>query len=299
MPTVHGHHGHSPSVTPSPSGARGTQGGYSTGISARPSPPTAGEEVSLTFKVSSPEGEAVKKFDKMHTKSMHVILVSTDLKDFQHLHPTVKSGGALVTKTTLPRAVRYDAFAEFDPKGPEDAQLTRGTVAPKRARSPSANLARELRTMEESGYTVVAGRTRVTLRTGSGTWPRLQAGRAAHLVFELADARTGKPVADLKTWMQMPGHAIVISKDRKVFQHEHGHMMSGRVSGPAHGHGDPGDGMDHGAHADHHAGMTWPSGEFTRVGFNLKLDKPGLYKIFAQFKRGSAIVTAPFVVEVK
>ena len=41
----------------------------------------------FTFRILGPDGAAVTDFDTRHDKDLHLVVVSDDLADYQHLHP--------------------------------------------------------------------------------------------------------------------------------------------------------------------------------------------------------------------
>ena len=101
-----------------------------------------------------------------------------------------------------------------------------------------------------------------------------------------ADDEHGEPVKDLELYMGMPGHAIFVRRDLKVFAHVH-------PSGSA-----PMAALDlampsNTSHAQH---MTTPP---ATVSFPYGFPEPGQYRIFVQMKRAGAIITGAFDADVK
>jgi hypothetical protein len=81
-------------MTPLVAGADGTRasaagltlGSTSTRLAAgRPTP--------WTFRITDAHGMAVTRFEVDQTKLLHLIVVRSDLTGYQHLHPTLGSGG--------------------------------------------------------------------------------------------------------------------------------------------------------------------------------------------------------------
>ena len=79
----------------------------------------------LTFKVLDPSGEAVTAFDERHERPMHLILVSTDLTTYAHLHPTLGTDGTWTA--TLPALAPggYRLIADTVPTGASTLRLVR------------------------------------------------------------------------------------------------------------------------------------------------------------------------------
>lgn len=284
---------------------RGLPQGYRFEVKTEPAPPVPGKIARYEIRVFDPSGAQVKTFDDLHSQTMHFILASEDLVDFQHLHPVLGSDGTLVVETKVSRNVPYDIVAEFDPAGVDGAQTNRSLLTPAGGASKPSSLSDELATARTSGYRESIGSTKVSLDAPKN----LRAGSPARFVFSIA-GKDGKPATDLEPLMGMPGHMIVFSEDRSVFQHLHGESVSeaGSMDGmsmPGMGHesmagmsgmsGMPGMSMP-GMESDHggHGGAITP-----KIGYDVTFPSPGRYKVFGQFKRGGKVVTADFAVEVR
>jgi hypothetical protein len=109
--------------------------------------------------------------------------------------------------------------------------------------------------------------------------------RLTTFTFQVEDV-SGQPARDLELYMGMPGHAIFVKRDRKVFAHVH---PSGSAPMAAIDLAMPG-AMSHAPHeAVTPATVTFPYG----------FPEPGQYRIFVQVKRAGAIVTGAFDADVK
>jgi hypothetical protein len=103
--------------------------------------------------------------------------------------------------------------------------------------------------------------------------------------FQVQDAK-GQPVNDLELYMGMPGHAIFVRRDLKVFAHVHpsgsAPMAVIDIAMP-----------QANAHAQH---MTATPSTVT---FPYGFPEPGQYRIFVQVKRAGAIITGAFDADVR
>ena len=103
--------------------------------------------------------------------------------------------------------------------------------------------------------------------------------------FRVEDAN-GQPATDLELYMGMPGHAVFVKRDRRVFAHVHpsgsAPMAALQIAMPSR---DP--------HAGHNAAL--PS----TVSFPYGFPEPGDYRIFVQVKRSGAVQTGVFDVSVE
>src|SRR5262249_54493358 len=107
----------------------------------------------------------------------------------------------------------------------------------------------------------------------------LVAKRLTLFTFRVDDER-GKPAEDLELYMGMPGHAVFVKHDRRVFAHVHpsgsAPMAALQIAMPSTLH-------------EHHA-LALPPGVTFPYGF----PEPGDYRIFVQVKRRGAVVTGAF-----
>ena len=111
-----------------------------------------------------------------------------------------------------------------------------------------------------SGSEQAVGGLRIVMEADSPA-PR----RETALRFVLSDASTGLPVTDLEPYLGAPGHLLVVNQDLTAAMH--GHPEGSRDSGP-------------------------------KVTFDPVFPAPGRYKMWVQFQRRGAVVTAAFVVTV-
>ena len=94
-----------PSGAPVPvGGLSATAGGYSfvvTGMSP------------FTFHIQGPDGNPVTRFQLVHERPLHLIVVRKDLSGYQHVHPTMAPDGTWTVALSLPAPGPYRAFADF------------------------------------------------------------------------------------------------------------------------------------------------------------------------------------------
>lgn len=243
-----------------------------------------GTTAQLSIRVLDPNSKPVTAFDDLHTQTMHVVAVSSDLRDFLHIHPTVAGDGSLSVTAPIALAQPYKFFFEYDPAGAAGEQTSRanlypvgGTaaVSPKLATAPGA--------FDGSATTTtVSDATRVELQPVAHGM--IMSGTAT--TFRVAvKTETGSPATDLVDWLGMPGHAIVVSEDTSTFIHAHA-VRAG--TGTADG--------GHGGH-DGMSGMGGSGGAGNLLDIAVTLPSSGFYKMFVQVKRGERVVTAPFVLK--
>jgi hypothetical protein len=98
--------------------------------------------------------------------------------------------------------------------------------------------------------------------------------------FRVEDG-AGQPAHDLELYMGMPGHAIFVKRDRRVFAHVHpagsAPMAAMEIAMPS-------------SRSHAHSSDRLPA----TVSFPYGFPEPGDYRIFVQVKRSGRIVTGAF-----
>jgi len=147
-----------------------------------------GQKTRLRFTVINPvTGEQARQFGVLHDKLFHLFLVSQDLTQFQHIHPTLEADGRFVIDTVLPRAGHYKVYADLYPLEGAPQVLQRSLVT---AGAPSDLYASmpHLEPDVELAKTVDGMRIELTLDP-----PQPIAGRPVLLKYRLTDAASGAP----------------------------------------------------------------------------------------------------------
>jgi hypothetical protein len=84
----------------------------------------------ITFKVLDPSGAAVTSFEDRHERPMHLILVSSDLTSYYHLHPTLAEDGTWTASLPGLAPGGYRLIADSVPSGAEGQILTTDLLVP-------------------------------------------------------------------------------------------------------------------------------------------------------------------------
>ncbi|GAB2504665.1 hypothetical protein [Nocardia heshunensis] len=195
------HSAHQTTQTAEATGLRADRDGYT--LSDITAPVIPNQQGALQFRITGPQG-AVTKYNDLHEKDLHLIVVRTDASQFRHVHPTRAADGtwSIDWKWAVPGS--YRVFADFSPAGgPGEIVLSRtiavaGNVNATPLPAPS-------RTAEVDGY-------RVTL-TGDLT----TAG--SELTFTVT--RDGKPVTDLQPYLGAYAHLVALRATDLAYLHVH------------------------------------------------------------------------------
>ncbi|CAA9432290.1 MAG: hypothetical protein AVDCRST_MAG37-717 [uncultured Rubrobacteraceae bacterium] len=263
-------------------GAEGSSGTVSSGEAGvevetrvEATSPMPGEPTELTYRVSEARsGEAISELPLDHERQMHLIAVSRDLEQFQHVHPEPGASGDFTVKTEFPQEGTYTLFNEFVWDGRkvlDRREIEAGTDG------GVASLRPDLEPKTVDGLTV-------SLEVPE----EIRVGEEAAFTYTLKK-EDGTPAYDLEPYLGAPAHVAIVSEDTQEFAHTHGEA-SEEGSG---GRGEV-EAAKEGEHADHSGGQTFGP----EIGFHHTFEKPGLYKVWAQFNHHGAVSTVPFVVEV-
>jgi hypothetical protein len=227
-----------------------------------------------------------------HGHLMHLFVVSPALDRFWHLHPDETETGVFEQALPDMPAGKYELFADLVHKTGVSETVT-GQLETETMRG--APLSGDDSAWAESSSAVatavghrVSGAVAVTTDGGRIVWLRdekiaLKPKQLTMFTFRAEDAN-GQPETDLELYMGMPGHAVFVRRDRKVFAHVHpsgsAPMAALAIAMPAVPSAD--------AHAHHAAALP------ATVSFPYGFPEPGDYVIFVQVKRGGNVQTGVF-----
>jgi len=69
------------------------------------------------FHILGPDGKPVKRYDQLHERELHLIVVRRDMTGFQHVHPTRAPDGTWAIPLDLRTGGSWRVFADFQPTG--------------------------------------------------------------------------------------------------------------------------------------------------------------------------------------
>jgi hypothetical protein len=262
-------------------------------FAATPGEIPVGKPATWTLQINDAKtGAPVKDFSVVHDKLMHLIVVSRDLKWFNHIHPEYKGNGTFKVTTTLPRAGSYKLYADYTPKGktqevaPHEFATVGTAVSSTNAsltpdKMNGAWMTKKVMAHPE-GEPEAKGGAMYEVALMPMPFPA-KAGAETMLHFQVRDAK-GVPVKDLQPYLGAMGHAVILSNDTK--QYLHSHPMEGGVKHDMSKMGDMSQ-MKHSAP---------PKSGGPDVMFHTNMPAAGNYKAWGQFMHKGKIITAAFVV---
>ena len=241
-------------VDPSAAGVR-------VDFSSDPTDLQPNQPVALRYQVTdNSSGQVLTNLPIEMEKPMHLIAVSQDLRQFQHIHPAVSNDEAYTVSTTFPETATYVLFDEFMYN--EQTVLDRREVNVGQALEKSASLSPDLDPKTEGGLTASLSAPEM-----------IMAGEDEH--FTLQVTRDSHPVTDLEPYLGVPAHLIILSSDTRNYAHTHGEVGGMESMGSA------------------------PSTFGPEISFHHNFPHAGLYKVWAQFGYQGDVITVPYVVEVQ
>jgi hypothetical protein len=185
---------------------------YPLEVTSAPDALRPSETATLILRVLDPTtNQAVRRFEIVHEKLMHLFLVSENLEYFLHDHPVPQEDGSFRLNVKLPYGGMYRLLADFYPTGsvPQLAVNTlfvagqgdAAKLSPALAPSRSANLTAALHLDPEQPL----------------------AGLETRLCFTL------EPSEGLEKYLGAWGHMLVASEDLIDLIHSHPFLVTGGV----------------------------------------------------------------------
>ena len=248
--------------------------------------PTAvkpGQKTTLFFQFRHPgTGEVVKKFEVVHEKQFHLFVISQDMDFFEHIHPVEQPDGMWSIDVTLPKAGYYKVLSDFLPSGGAAQFLARPLVTAGYTgdlEADSAHLVPDTN-LTKSVEDITA---KVTYDPET-----FVVGLYGHMKFFLTDTASGRPIADLQTYLGAFGHTLIMSEDMEDYVHSHPLDI---LAMPDDDGGPPQFLIPPGADLEKIRGGP-------EVTFEGLMPKPGNYRAWTQFRRNNQIRTFAFTFHV-
>jgi hypothetical protein len=173
-------------------------------------------------------GRVIQTYDVDMTKLMHMIVVSDDLTDFQHVHPTLLSNGHLTIELHLARPEEaYHIYMDGVPHG-AGRQVFRFDLPSETGDRVTS------RYLHPAGSSVNVGPYTVTIDPTS-----IPIGEIATISVRIL--KDGRPAKDLHPYLGAMSHGVLIGTKDLAYMHAHG--MTEEMLAMASGASDCGDSM--------------------------------------------------------
>jgi hypothetical protein len=238
-------------------------------VQTTPAAVRPGQKAKFRFTIFHPITEKqIKDFNLLHDMPFHLFVVSQDFEEFQHIHPDKQPDGSFTIETVLPRAGYYKIFCDFFPAG-GTPQVTHHNLIT--AGYKGDLVSAQARLVQDRSFVKAVDGTRFELKFEP---VEPFAGKPAELRYHLRDEKTGEPVNDLVPYLGAWGHTLILSEDATDYLHSHPTEMIPEE-------------------ADRSALRGGPD-----VVFDTFFPRPGNYRIWSQFQRGTKLITVPFTIHV-
>ncbi|WP_026732622.1 hypothetical protein [Fischerella sp. PCC 9605] len=180
------------------------------------------QSVPLVIDIQDSQGKSVTKFETFQEKLMHLIVVSDDLKFFDHLHPNYKGNGRFEVNANFPEPNNYTIFGDYKPSGIDERVNVMKLTVP-----GSTPLPQDL---AKYSNTKILPDTKINLNFSQ---PNLKAGQEVTLKFDLNEATNNQPIKDLKPYLGEKGHLVIIksSSPLTVSDYIHAHALKNSPDG--------------------------------------------------------------------
>ncbi len=256
-----------------------TKKDFQVDFKTEPSEVKAGVPTTIFFTIKDNQGVVLKDLQIVHEKLVHLLIVSSDLAEFYHVHPEQQSDGSFKVQHTFPNGGDYRLYADFTPNASSQV-IEQFSVKVKGQEKPAVAL------IPDQKLEKTVDDLRVLMKPEG----EIKAGNELMLNFQVFDSKSGKPVTDLQNYLGALAHFVIISQDMKDFVHAH--PMSK---------GDSMEGMQMDESKPHSHDKTTGDAIKTsasEISAHTAFPRAGLYKLWAQFQRNGKVITVPFIVNV-
>lgn len=276
------------------------------GLTIRPEPFQVGERAILTFLLRRADGEPLDaQLLTHHARKVHVVIVGEDMTTFGHVHPQdfdepIVDGRATV-RFDFPHGGRYLVAADIMTEdGPHSETFILEVAGARHAEKTTTPRLSVVEIGEGDRYTASisfndAGSTDGYEISTLGNAP-VRAGVPVR--FSWAVESEGRPVTDLRPFLDSALHLAVVKDDLSRFLHEHGEAAEPSAGSRATS--SQASGVQSHAPDDHAQGHdTIPRSFGPNLQATVFFPEPGRYVLFAQAAHGDKmlVLRLPVLVE--
>ncbi len=234
----------------------------------------AGTAVQLSFQAQNSQQQPLRWLEYVHERPLHLLIVSDDLSEFEHIHPELAAGDRYEITHTFKSGGRYRLYADFTPPGAAQRVATFDLNLQGKQRTPAKLIADKNWAHETNGIKV-----EMTAKQP------LQAGADIEFAFTICDCATGKVPENLMPYLGAWAHFVIIDETMQSFIHAHPSEKPATVRATNSIH----------IHNENSLSLSTPPTEIRTL---TNFPGAGLYKLWAQFQIGTTVIAQPFVVQV-
>ena len=235
----------------------------------------AGQPTDLKLEVrlnQNGQAKPITKYDSDLGKAMHVIAISEDFSVFIHHHVDHVIDGNGQVRIRFPKPALYHIYVDAMPHGLGQQVLRFDLPVGDAPAAPPLKLEPGLLSAESGPFQVTFDSL------------DLVAGEPSMLTLHIAE--NGKPAKDLKPFLGVGAHVVLIAADGLDYVHVHPMAAGAMGAMGGHEHDMPGMAMAHDPP---------PAAISPDMMLHVAVPKPGLYKLWVQFDGGRTLYTLPFV----
>jgi hypothetical protein len=179
------------------------------------------QPINLVIDIQDSSGKPINKFEIFQEKIMHLIVVSDDLRFFDHIHPDYKENGRFEVTANFPESGRYTLFSDYKPAGNQETVSLMNITIPGTVPLP--------KNLEKFTKTKTFSDTKVNLNVSEKS---IKAGQDVTLSFDLKD-NNNQPIKDLQPYLGEKGHLVIIKSSSPLTTSDyiHAHALKNTAEG--------------------------------------------------------------------
>ncbi len=183
------------------------------------------QAVPLVINIQDKAGKAISDFETFQEKPMHLIVVSDDLRFFQHVHPTHKGNGHFEVNPDFPSSGSYTLFSDYKPVGQKEQVSAQKITIPGNVPLPTE--------LEKFSNTKILADTKVSLKLPEKT---LKAGKEVKISFDLQELKQNQAIKDLQPYLGEKGHLVIVKSSSPLTEVDyiHAHALKESKDGQIH-----------------------------------------------------------------
>ncbi|MBD2626130.1 hypothetical protein [Trichormus variabilis] len=179
------------------------------------------QPINLVIDIQDSAGKPVTKFDNFQEKLMHLIVVSNDLRFFEHIHPEYQENGSFKVSPKFPESGEYTIFSDYKPAEQKETVSLMNISIPGSVPLPKS--------LEKFQKSQTISNTKINLDISE---KNIKPGKDITLKFDLKDSKN-QPIKDLQPYLGEKGHLVIIksSSPLTAADYIHAHALKNTTDG--------------------------------------------------------------------